>query len=66
MCQREHDHGNQTTPRLAGQQVEYLKKSIKRYRDRTGERIYEPMSASTAILKEAEINALVTYLSGLK
>ena len=66
ICHAENAHGNETTPRLAGQQIEYLKKSIKRYRDKTGERIYEPMSASTASLKEAEINALVSYLSGLK
>ncbi len=66
MCHAEKAHGNETTPRLAGQQIDYLKKSIKRYRDRTGERIYEPMSASTAGLKEAEIQALATYLSSLK
>lgn len=66
MCHAEHAHGNETTPRLAGQQVEYLKKSIRRYRDRTGERIYEPMSASTAGLKDTEVNALVSYLSSLK
>ncbi|BBB58685.1 cytochrome c [Undibacterium sp. KW1] len=66
MCHAEHAHGNETTPRLAGQQIDYLKKSIKRYRDRTGERIYEPMSASTAGLKEVEIQALAAYLSSLK
>lgn len=66
VCHAEHAHGNETTPRLAGQQIEYLKKSIKRYRDRTGERIYEPMSASTYSLKENEIQALAVYLSSLK
>ncbi|MFZ6677809.1 c-type cytochrome [Undibacterium sp. Tian12W] len=66
ICHAEHAHGNDTTSRLVGQQIGYLKKSIRRYRDRTGERIYEPMSASTAGLKEAEIQELATYLSSLK
>ncbi|MDE2429393.1 MAG: cytochrome c [Burkholderiales bacterium] len=66
MCHQATGHGSETTPRLAGQQIEYLRKSITRYRDRTGERIFEPMSASTAGLNNAEITALVTYLSSLK
>ncbi|MFZ6638213.1 c-type cytochrome [Undibacterium sp. TC4M20W] len=66
MCHAGHADGNETTPRLAGQQIDYLKKTIRRYRDRTGERIYEPMSASTTDLKEAEIQALAAYLSSLK
>lgn len=64
-CHGEQAHGNETTPRLAGQQVPYLSLSLKRYRDRSGERIYAPMSASTAGLKEADIAALTAYLSSL-
>lgn len=66
VCHAGHAQGNESTPRLAGQQIDYLKTSIKRYRDRTGERIYEPMSASTAGLKETEIQALAMYLASLK
>ncbi|MBI3285650.1 MAG: c-type cytochrome [Burkholderiales bacterium] len=64
-CHGDQAHGNETTPRLAGQQVQYLSQSLKRYRDRSGERIYGPMSASTAGLSESEIVALTTYLSSL-
>ena len=66
MCHGEHARGNENTPRLAGQQQEYLKMSITRYRDRTGERIYEPMSTMTAQLKNSDIDALTTYLSSLE
>lgn len=65
VCHGDQAHGNETTPRLAGQQIDYLSQTLKRYRDRSGERIYAPMSASTAGLKEAEILALTTYLSSL-
>jgi len=65
MCHGEQARGNENTPRLAGQQTEYLKLSITRYRDRSGERIYEPMSAMTSALKNSDIAALTTYLSSL-
>jgi cytochrome c553 len=66
MCHGEQARGNENTPRLAGQQPEYLKMSITRYRDRTGERIYEPMSTMTSVLKNADITALTAYLSSLQ
>lgn len=66
MCHGEQARGNENTPRLAGQQGQYLKLSVTRYRDRTGERIYEPMSAMTASLKNAEIDSLAAYLSSLQ
>lgn len=66
MCHGPQGHGNETTPRLAGQQIKYLSQSIMRYRDRSGERIYEPMSASTSGLKEHDVVALTTYLSSLR
>ena len=66
MCHGEQARGNENTPRLAGQQVDYLKLSVTRYRDRSGERIYEPMSAMTSSLKRADIDALASYLSSLQ
>jgi len=57
--------GSENTPRLAGQQFKYLKLSITRYRDQTGERIYAPMSAMTSVLKDQNIDDLATYLSSL-
>ncbi len=61
-CHGEPGHGAETIPRLAGQQVEYLKRSITRYRDKSGERIYPLMQIATAPLKDADIAALANYL----
>ena len=68
LCQRchgEQGHGAETVPRLAGQQVEYLKRSITRYRDKSGERIYPLMQIATAPLKDEDIAALAQYLNTL-
>jgi len=62
-CHGEQARGNETIPRLAGQQMEYLKKSITRYRDGTGERIYPLMQIATSPLKNEDIVAVVNYLT---
>ena len=64
-CHGEEARGNETIPRLAGQQAEYLKRTIARYRDKTGERIYPLMQIATATLKNEEIAALASYLAAL-
>lgn len=65
-CHGEGAHGNESIPRLASQQGEYLKKSITRYRDGTGERIYTLMQIATGGLKNEDIAALAAYLTTLK
>lgn len=68
LCQRCHGeqaHGAETIPRLAGQQVEYLKRSITRYRDKSGERIFPLMQIATAPLKDDDIAALANFLTTL-
>lgn len=65
-CHGEAAHGSETIPRLAGQQGEYLKKTITRYRDGTGERIYTLMQVATGGLKNEDITALAAYLTALK
>ena len=65
-CHGEQGHGNEKIPRLAGQQPEYLTLSLKRYRDGTGERIDPLMAANTKNLTDADINALVAFVSGMK
>ena len=65
-CHGPQARGNENTPRLAGQQSEYLRLSITRYRDHSGERIFEPMTAMTASLRNADIAALTAYLSSLQ
>jgi cytochrome c553 len=64
-CHDAQGRGTETTPRLAGQQIDYLIQSISRYRDKTGERIYLPMMAGTAGLKDQDVKALAVFLSSL-
>lgn len=62
-CHGEQGRGNELFPRLAGQKVSYLKTSITRYRDKTGERNNQLMSTATATLKNDEISAIANYLT---
>ncbi len=65
-CHGPQARGGERFPRLAGQQHEYLIRSLTRYRNRTGERIAPEMFAMTAALKDSDIKALADYLSALK
>lgn len=65
-CHGAHGAGTQKIPRLAGQQVQYLEDSLKRYRAGSGERIDPMMAAYTRNLKEADIRNLAAYLSTLQ
>lgn len=65
-CHMADAHGNESVPRLAGQQPEYLRISLKRYLNKTGERVFPEMSAAVAQLGEPNIEAVVQYLAGLK
>lgn len=65
-CHGEQGRGNEKIARIAGQQPEYMSISLKRYRDGTGERMDPLMAANTKNLTDADINALVAYVSGMK
>lgn len=65
-CHGPQARGGERFPRLAGQQHEYLIRSLTRYRNRTGERIAPEMFAMTAGLRDQDIQALADYLSSLK
>ncbi len=65
-CHGEQGRGNEKIARIAGQQPEYLTLSLKRYRDGTGERIDPLMASNTKNLTDADINALVAFVSGMK
>lgn len=62
-CHREDAGGDASFPRLAGQQPEYLRTSLKRYMDMSGERLYPPMTGAVRQLGAANIDAVVDYLS---
>ncbi len=65
-CHQADAHGSKDFPRLAGQQPDYLKISLKRYLDQSGERFYAPMTAAVTQLGAHNIDAVVEYLSSLE
>ena len=58
--------GSESLPRLAGQQTDYIRVSLMRYRANTSERVFAPMSAVTAGLSEPDIMALAAYLNRVR
>lgn len=64
-CHGDKAHGDEMIPRLAGQQVTYLEQSVRRYRDKTGERLDPLMAIATATLKNEDIKAIANYLTQL-
>jgi cytochrome c553 len=64
-CHGEQGLGSALFPRLAGQQKAYVVKSLKRYRDGTGERIEPLMAANTRNLSDDDISALALYVGTL-
>lgn len=65
-CHQADARGGETFPRLAGQQPEYLRRTLRRYLTVSGERFYGPMTASVMQLEDKNIDAVVDYLSSLK
>ncbi len=65
-CHGPEARGGENFPRLAGQQPEYLRRTLKRYLKGGPERIYPPMTAAVMALGEQNIEAVVAYLSSLK
>lgn len=58
--------GNTLFPRLAGQQKVYLTRSLRRYRDGTGERLDPLMADSTRLMTDDDITAVTAYVASLK
>jgi cytochrome c553 len=58
-------HGNEKIARIAGQQAPYLTLSLKRYRDGTGERLDPLMSANTKLMTDADVEAVVAYVTSM-
>ena len=62
-CHRDDAAGEESFPRLAGQQPDYMRRSLTRYFDMTGERLYPPMTGAVRQLGKHNIEAIVDYLS---
>lgn len=65
-CHGDDGRGNREIARIAGQQPEYLHTTLTRYRDGRGPRPDSVMSASTRQMSNADIEAVVTYVSSMR
>lgn len=65
-CHGQRALGDAKVPRLAGQQPGYVVKSLRRYRDGTGERLEPLMAANTRLMSDEEISAVAAYLASLR
>lgn len=65
-CHGEQGHGTEQYARIAGQQRDYLRISLKRYRDGKGPRIDPLMAANTRGMSDADIEAVVAYVSSMR
>lgn len=64
-CHAEDGHGNAQFARIAGQQPVYLSTTLKRYRTGVGVRTDPLMAASTKLMTDADIDAVVAYVSSM-
>lgn len=65
-CHGQQALGDAKVPRLAGQQPGYVVKSLKRYRDGTGERLEPLMAANTKLMSDEQIAAVAAYVASLR
>jgi cytochrome c553 len=65
-CHGDQGRGNETIARIAGQQPVYLNTTLKRYRDGSSLRKDPLMAANTKTMTDADIDAVVAYVSSLK
>lgn len=65
-CHGAEAHGAATFPRLAGQQPQYLRVSLRRYLAKSAVRQSPEMSAAVTQLGERNIEPIVDYLTSLK
>ncbi len=62
---RAHRPGLQHTPRLAGQQFEYLKTQLRGFKAQTRADVDGNMTSAAQALTDKDIDVLVDYISGL-
>jgi cytochrome c553 len=65
-CHAEDGHGSDKFARIAGQQPEYLRTTLKRYRTGTGIRMDPLMAASTRLMSDADIDSVIAYVMSLE
>jgi cytochrome c553 len=65
-CHEKDGRGTREYSRIAGQQTVYLTTTLKGYRDGSGPRMDREMVGKIKPMKDADINALVAYVSSMK
>jgi cytochrome c553 len=65
-CHGETGHGTDLYARIAGQQIDYLSITLKRYRDGSATRMNPIMAAATKKMSDADLQAVVAYVSSMK
>lgn len=65
-CHGADGHGSEVYARIAGQRPDYLQTTLLRYRSGTGSRINALMSANTRLMSDADIRAVVAYVSSMR
>ena len=65
-CHGETGRGNDRIARIAGQQPAYLDTTLRRYRSGSGIRVEPLMAANTRLMTDADITAVVAYVTSMK
>lgn len=65
-CHGTDGHGSDVYARIAGQRPDYLQTTLLRYRSGTGARTNALMSANTRLMSDADIRAVVAYVSSMR
>lgn len=65
-CHGEDGRGNEKFARIAGQQPDYLRATLRGYRAGTGLRIDPLMAATTQLMTDADIDAVVAYVMSME
>lgn len=65
-CHGEDGRGGEKFARIAGQQPDYLSLTLKRYRAGTGVRVDPLMAANTRLMTDADIEAVVAFVTSME
>jgi len=64
-CHGDNGLGDENYARIAGQQSEYLKLTLQRYKSGSGVRVDPLMAANTRLLSDSDLDAVVVHVSSL-
>jgi len=65
-CHAKNGHGQEILPRIAGQPMSYLTKTLQRYRSNTHNRPDSPMQTIAANLNNDDLKSVVRYISTMQ